>query len=116
MVSLQQVAGSGIEGPLRSPENEKNVTTTTTENRQRIYRETRGPSNRRTDGTMGGVGQLSLPILSNFYLTRSSGRYAPFLLAPAEGWGPFGPLGPCRPYWGPLDPSGIPCPNFERKI
>ena len=25
-----------------------------------------------------------------FFKTRSSGRYAPLLLAPAEGWGPFG--------------------------
>ena len=57
-------------------------------------------------------------ILNNFYGgifdailkyrdTRSSGHYAPFLLAPAEGWGPFGPLGPCGPYWGPLAPSGV---------
>ena len=44
-------------------------------------------------------------IKTQIYSTRSSGRYVPFLLAPAEGWG-GGPL------WGPppqpsifLDPS-----------
>ena len=26
-----------------------------------------------------------------YVYTRSFGRYAPILLAPAEGWGPFGP-------------------------
>ena len=33
--------------------------------------------------------------------TRRSGHYAPILLAPAEGWGPF------RPFWGPLAPSSV---------
>ena len=36
------------------------------------------------------------------YLTRKSGCYAPILLAPAEGWGSFGPQGLFRPFWGPL--------------
>ena len=34
------------------------------------------------------------------YRTRRSGRYAPILLAPAEGWGPFGPLGALRALMG----------------
>ena len=36
-----------------------------------------------------------------YLITRRSGRYAPILLAPAEGWGPF------RPSWGPSAPSRV---------
>ena len=36
---------------------------------------------------------MNMIKVSDLYFrnTRSSGRYAPFLLAPAEGWGPSGP-------------------------
>ena len=39
--------------------------------------------------------------------SRCSGHYAPFLLAPAEGWGPFRSLGPCGPRWEPPAPSRV---------
>ena len=34
-----------------------------------------------------------LLLYMQIWFTRRSGHYAPILLAPAEGWGPFGPLG-----------------------
>ena len=39
------------------------------------------------------------------YWTRNSRCYAPFHLAPAEGWVPLEPLRPWRPYWGMKAPS-----------
>ena len=42
--------------------------------------------------------------MTEIFETRRSGHYAPILLAPAEGWGPFGPWGPC---WGPSAPSRV---------
>ena len=42
-----------------------------------------------------------MPILD----TRRSGCYAPILLAPAEGWGPFGPLGALRALLGAFGPQ-----------
>ena len=39
--------------------------------------------------------------LVNIKKTRRYGRYAPILLAPAEGWGPF------RLFWGPSAPSRV---------
>ena len=39
--------------------------------------------------------------MKEYWKTRRSGRYAPILLAPAEGGGPFGP------FWGPLAPSRV---------
>ena len=48
---------------------------------------------------------IGLKILFNS--TRRSGHYAPILLVPVEGWGPFGPLGALRP------PVGLQYPNFE---
>ena len=41
--------------------------------------------------------------ISKFNITRSSGRYVPILLAPAEGWGPFGPP---RALWALLGAFG----------
>ena len=35
--------------------------------------------------------------------TRRSGRYAPILLAAAEGWGPFMPLGALRALLGQVE-------------
>ena len=51
---------------------------------------------------LGGSGPT--PILT-FVDTRRSGRYAPILLAPAEGWGPFGPLGALRALLGAFGPQ-----------
>merc|ERR1712115_625261 len=39
------------------------------------------------------------------YYTRSSGRSAPLLLAPAEGWGALRAPRPFGPFWGPSAPS-----------
>ena len=41
----------------------------------------------------------------NIEITRRSGRYAPIILAPAEGWGPFGPLGALRALLGAFGPQ-----------
>ena len=39
------------------------------------------------------------------YKTRRSGRYAPILLDPAEGWGPFGSIGALRALLGSFGPQ-----------
>ena len=46
----------------------KNVTNKQTDKQTDRETNYRGPSNQCTDGAMGGAVQLSLPILSNFYL------------------------------------------------
>ena len=49
--------------------------------------------------------QLSkVNIFLYYYITRISGHYAPILLVPAEGWGPFGPLGVLRALLGAFSP------------
>merc|ERR1712030_246197 len=51
-------------------------------------------------------------------LTRRFGRpTAALLLAPAEGWGPFGPPGHFGPCWGPSapSPSFLPKKNPKKK-
>ena len=55
------------------------------------------------------ISRKGLVIIYKFEFTRSSGHYAPFLLAPVEGWGPFGPPRALRP------PVGFQCPNLELK-
>ena len=40
-----------------------------------------------------------------YIIARRSGRYVPILLAPAEGWGPFGPLGALRALLGAFGPQ-----------
>ena len=42
-----------------------------------------------------------------FLKTRRFVSYTPILLAPAEGWGPFGPLGALQALLGPSAPSRI---------
>ncbi len=42
-------------------------------------------------------------FITKYCKTRRSGHYAPILLAPVEGWGPFGPLGPFEPSGGWAD-------------
>ena len=39
------------------------------------------------------------------FSTRRSGCYVPILLVPAEGWGPFGPLGALRALLGAFGPQ-----------
>jgi len=48
---------------------------------------------------MGHVGVG--PVLT----TRRFEHYAPILLAPVEGWGPFGPLGALRSLLGAFGPQ-----------
>ena len=50
---------------------------------------------------------LEIYLLTSFLIqfTRSSGRYAPFILAPAEGWGPFGPPRALRALLGAFGPQ-----------
>ena len=50
-------------------------------------------------------GQYLPDIFTRYGITRRSGRYAPILLAPAEGWGPFGPLGALRALLGAFGPQ-----------
>ena len=40
-----------------------------------------------------------------YLYTRRSGCYAPILLAPPEGWGPFGPVGALRALLGAFSPQ-----------
>ena len=49
--------------------------------------------------------ECQIGSLHVFKVTRRSGRYAPILLAPAEGWGPFGPLGALRALMGAFGPQ-----------
>ena len=44
-------------------------------------------------------------ILSIYKRIRRSGRYAPIPLAPAEGWGPFWPLGALQALLGAFGPQ-----------
>ena len=52
---------------------------------------------------------IDLSTLSHhaIFVTRSSGQSVPLLLAPAEGWGPFRPLGALRALLGALAPSRV---------
>ena len=48
------------------------------------------------------------PLCARMYkynYTRRSGHYAPILLAPAEGWRPFGPLGALQALLGAFGPQ-----------
>ena len=56
-----------------------------------------------------------LHVIIFYFTTRSSGRFAPLLLAPAEGLGalraPWGPAGPAGGLWPPV--GLLQCPNLE---
>ena len=56
------------------------------------------------------VSKHQIPGIFPIQYTRRSGRYAPTLLAPAEGWGP------CGPCWGPSVPSRVGISKLESLI
>ena len=61
----------------------------------------------RQSGSNAVAGSNVAANLGEYGNTRRSGRYAPILLAPAEGWGPFGPLRALRALLGPSAPSRV---------